>query len=870
YSMTYLGVYHIIALLCLPSNTNANPGFDEIQSFADEEHTRARRSIDNPSFASGQVSGDVIIGGLFSVHSAGGDKFRCGPLNEQVGIHRLEAMLYAIDLVNADHTLLPNISLGADIRDDCENINRGLEQSLNLLQGMLGNNNRNCPARDWIKERGPITAGVVGPSYSSLATQVASLLRLFKVPQISYAATSTELSDTHRFDYFMRTVPPDLFQALAIVDIIRAMNWSAVFAINSRGSYGEGGIQSFQKMARKANVCIVDVAQVDDKMNPVEYTEILERFTKESRTRVVVLFCNTEDIHSILASASRLNLTRYFMWLASDFWGSKNEPLFGVEDVANGAMTIELQTNQRELNKFYDYFKQLRPETNSRNPWFREYWEWHFKCKLENNSLSVFNRSCSDNQSGTHHLHYDGKVMFVVNAVLSFAHALHNLHSDICSGEPGMCYAMRQATRDSLISYLRNVTFNGTTGRIQFDSNGDTSGKYDVLQYRRDGEDDGRYVRVGSWIEGELKLNTSEITEWYVSDSNAIESHCGKPCKPGYIRRMTKAKCCWSCEWCSLGSFVYNNTCIRCKEGYQPDTSYQDCTLLPVKYLDTPWKAVVATAAGVGVVVTMFVIGVFIKFKDTPLIMAAGREVSTLLFTGMIMCYALAFVMVVPPNTTLCGIRRFGTGISFCLLYTSLLVKTNRIARIFSGTKSPSFISPKSQLFITLLIISPVLTITLLEFYFHPPKIKYTHLEKYNLLSCSNKEIAVITKLCYNVLLILLCTYYAFRTRKTPLNFNEAKFIGFCMYTTCVIWIAFLPLYFGAGGGFEGLAVCFSAVFSATTILVFIFAPKVYIVIFKPEKNLKSNSRLRSRTKSLEIAATATMDNDSDDDRKYG
>jgi hypothetical protein len=34
--------------------------------------------------------------------------------------------------------------------------------------------------------------------------------------------------------------------------------------------------------------------------------------------------------------------------------------------------------------------------------------------------------------------------------------------------------------------------------------------------------------------------------------------------------------------------------------------------------------------------------------------------------------------------------------------------------------------------------------------------------------------------------------------RNVPENFNEAKFIGFAMYCTCVIWIAFVPIYFGS------------------------------------------------------------------------
>ena len=55
----------------------------------------------------------------------------------------------------------------------------------------------------------------------------------------------------------------------------------------------------------------------------------------------------------------------------------------------------------------------------------------------------------------------------------------------------------------------------------------------------------------------------------------------------------------------------------------------------------------------------------------------------------------------------------------------------------------------------------------------------------------------------YNMVLITVCTVYAVKTRKVPENFNEAKFIGFTMYTTCIIWLAFIPLYFGTANSHE-------------------------------------------------------------------
>lgn len=65
-------------------------------------------------------------------------------------------------------------------------------------------------------------------------------------------------------------------------------------------------------------------------------------------------------------------------------------------------------------------------------------------------------------------------------------------------------------------------------------------------------------------------------------------------------------------------------------------------------------------------------------------------------------------------------------------------------------------------------------------------------------LVCNTSPMGVLAPLAFDFLLIGLCTLYALKTRNVPENFNEAKFIGFAMYTTCVIWIAFIPIYFGS------------------------------------------------------------------------
>jgi hypothetical protein len=62
---------------------------------------------------------------------------------------------------------------------------------------------------------------------------------MFQIPQVSYASTSTELSDKSRFEYFSRVVPPDNFQAQTMVEIIKEMGWKYVSTVAVEGDYGE-------------------------------------------------------------------------------------------------------------------------------------------------------------------------------------------------------------------------------------------------------------------------------------------------------------------------------------------------------------------------------------------------------------------------------------------------------------------------------------------------------------------------------------------------------------------------------------------------------------------------------------------------------
>lgn len=144
---------------------------------------------------------------------------KCGAVREQYGIQRVEAMMHTLDRINADPNILPNITLGCEIRDSCWHSAVALEQSIEFIRDSLvssdeaeewggggswvagggGGTQMKCsdPSATPMRGKKPIV-GLIGPGSSSVAIQVQNLLQLFNIPQIAYSATSMDLSDKVR------------------------------------------------------------------------------------------------------------------------------------------------------------------------------------------------------------------------------------------------------------------------------------------------------------------------------------------------------------------------------------------------------------------------------------------------------------------------------------------------------------------------------------------------------------------------------------------------------------------------------------------------------------------------------------------------
>uniref|UniRef100_A0A182R0R1 G-protein coupled receptors family 3 profile domain-containing protein n=1 Tax=Anopheles farauti TaxID=69004 RepID=A0A182R0R1_9DIPT len=677
------------------------------------------------------VEGDLILGGLMMVHSRE-DSVTCGPIMPQGGIQALETMLYTLDQINAQG-LVPNVTIGAHILDDCDKDTYGLEMAVDFIKGSISNiddinDYDNCSKGHKKK----IISGVVGAASSVTSIQVANLLRLFKIPQVSFFSTSPELSNKQRFEYFSRTIPSDHYQVKAIVDIVQKLGWSYISIIYEESNYGiKQAFEELDDLLAKHSICIaVKEKLVKDSgvADTIAYDNIVLKLLTKPRAKGVIIFGSDQEVAEVMKAVRRQNVTGVFSWIGSDGWSARNLVSDGNEAEVEGTLSVQPQANP--VIGFEDYFLNLTVINNKRNPWFVEFWENNFHCKYPNSPYTPYNKDYKTTCSTTEklkkgELDFEDQLQFVSDAVMAFGHAFKNMHQELCGGKPGLCDAMNPTKGSELLKYLRKADFNGLSGdQFNFDANGDGPARYNIIHFKQVAPERYKWIKVGEYYQGELRLNMQDI-QFRTKDSMPPESVCSRPCERGQAKKYVEGEgCCWHCFNCTQYQIRSPNDethCVNCPRGTLPDVYHEECQHIPELYLrPESFLAIGAmTFSSFGILITFFVIGVFLKHNDTPIVRASGRELSYVLLSGILLCFGVSYTLVIKPNDIVCGVQRFWSGFSFTVVYGALLTKTNRIARIFNAStksaKRPSFISPHSQLVICGILVSFQLYIILIR-----------------------------------------------------------------------------------------------------------------------------------------------------------
>ncbi|XP_029435551.1 extracellular calcium-sensing receptor-like [Rhinatrema bivittatum] len=777
------------------------------------------------------------------------------------------SLAFAIDEINHGQSFLPNITLGFLIYDSCLALVRTMRGTLWILTGKEGRvPNYHCqnPSR---------LAAIIGDSGSSQSMSMATLLGLYRYPQVSYFASSPLLSDKARFPSFLRTTPSDTVQAQGLAQLVLRFGWTWVGLLSTEDAYGEMGADIVKEELLKFGACIafhetIPVIPSTKKTNHI--TNVVLR----SSSHVIVLFSSDPYMLPIMKELLIRNVTGK-VWVASESWSTS--PSVSTQQLANlMSGSIGFAIYEGKMPGFKKFLLKTHPSTSSSDIFVKQFWELAFNCQWtkpqDNQSLVSENIGATgvpctgaEKLEGYHSLYFSEsnlRVSFnVYNAIYSIAHALRDMHSCVPGKGPftnKTCASIQDFKPWQLLYYIKKVRFVNRMGEeMYFDGSGNPPAVYDIINWHLQPDGLISYENVGKFDSRapkgqEMHINISAI-QWNMQSTEVPSSVCSKSCYPGSRKAAQEGKplCCFDCLPCAEGeisNMIDSTNCWPCPSDQWPNERRSECVPKRIELLS--YQEVLGTILAVVAIfcsiITAATLWIFIKYRDTPIAKANNRELSFLLLGAIMLSFLCSLLFIGDPHPTTCLLRQPAFGVIFVFCVSCVLAKTIMVIIAFNATK------PNSSLRGWLGPRVPIVTVsasTLLQVFICvtwlvlcPPFPEKNMKLKTGTIIFQCNECSAVALWCmlgYMGLLACVSFLVAFLARKLPDSFNEAKWITFSMLMFLSVWLSFIPGYLSTQGKYMIAVEIFAIISSSAGLLICIFFPKCYFILLRPDMNTR-------------------------------
>ncbi|XP_071389766.1 extracellular calcium-sensing receptor-like isoform X1 [Centroberyx affinis] len=758
-------------------------------------------------------------------------------------------MIFAIEEINSSEFLLPNVSIGYRIYDNCGSTLSSMRAAMALMNGEEWTVGKTCSGQSAVH-------AIIGESESSSTIVLSRTTGPFNIPVISHSATCECLSSRKEYPSFFRTIASDLYQSRALAQLVKHFGWSWVGAINSDSDYGNNGMAIFLAAAKEEGVC-VEYTEKFHRTEPEKLMKVVEVIRK-STARVIVGFLAHVEMNNLLEQLSLHNITG-LQFIGVEAWITADSLVTPTSfNVLGGSLGFAVQ--KANISGFADFV-------------IKEFWETAFQCTETNRDNVTVKTPCKENLDLIELKDYNDDVAElryssnIYKAIYAVAHSLQSILK--CSNSQG-CDKTVRVSPWQVVESLKQVNFTIKNGdQVWFDSTGAAVARYEVVNWQRGSDGSVQFKPVGyydaSLPPGRKFVLRTEAIMWPGGKTELPVSVCSESCPPGTRKVLQKGKpvCCYDCIPCAEGEIsntTDSNGCTKCPEEYWSSQNRDTCILKNVEFLSFAevMGQVLVFFSLFGVLLTSLVATLFLVNKDTPLVRANNSELSFLLLFSLTLCFLCSLTFIGPPSEWSCMLRHTAFGITFVLCISCVLGKTIVVLMAFKATLPDSnvmkWFGPAQQRLSVLAFTLIQVLICILWLTINPP-FPFKNMEHYKekiILECAlGSPIGFWAVLGYIGLLAMLCFILAFLARKLPDNFNEAKFITFSMLIFCAVWITFIPAYVSSPGKFTVAVEIFAILASSYGLLFCIFAPKCFIIVLKPELNTRKHLMGKTQSRSL-------------------
>ncbi|XP_018416473.1 PREDICTED: vomeronasal type-2 receptor 1-like [Nanorana parkeri] len=823
-------------------------------------------------------AGDILIGVVLPLHldaSVQISSFTERPPRITCSVFHFEsyqqfqAMTFAMEEINQHSSILPNVTLGFQAYDSCDTLHLDLGSSLQVLSGtgMAIPNYRCLPDI-------PLAA-IIGPAISTHSILLAHILGLYKYNQISHFSTSYLLGDRRKFPSFFRTVPSDAFQSLGLAKLVLHFGWTWVGLLAADSDYGQQGIQLVRQELLKAGACVAfteNIIMNDQDRNAQHIVKVI----RASTVKVIVAFSTDIELFAILEEMLRQNVTD-ITFVASEAWSTTS--IHSIEKYSKLlAGTIGLAFYSGNIPGLKTFLHAIHPSMSLGRDWIQTFWEEALDCKFNTNRnatdiLDSAFRECTGAESleNIHNSFTDVSNLRTTYNVYTAVHVVAKALEDLknCNLQKGTlslnrCANIYHFKPWQLLHYLKKARVSLSNGNeFYFDDNGEPPAIYDIVNWQLSPEGAMRQVKIGSYAAAPVQVLTinSSLLFWASKDNQVPLSICSESCPPGFWKaaRQGEPICCFECVPCPLGE-IANKTnsidCSRCPWDQWPNSQKSKCLPKNKEYLsyDDPLGTSLMVISAISSLVPNVISKLFIKHKASPVVKANNYHLSILLLVSLTFCFLTSLAFIGYPQPEKCLLRQATFGMVFAICISCVLAKTIMVVLVFMATKPgcsfKKWTTPRVSYMIILIgfLLQFILCITWLSLV--PPFPQYsTHIQSVVIIVECNEgsPIAFWAMLGYLFLLATISFIVAFLARRLPDSFNEAQFITFSMLAFLSVWVSYIPASLSAQGKYTVTMEIFAILASSWAMLICMFLPKCFIILFRPNLNSKEYIMRKNR-----------------------
>ncbi|XP_053120250.1 vomeronasal type-2 receptor 26-like [Hemicordylus capensis] len=772
------------------------------------------------------------------------------------------AFIFAIQEINRNDHLLPNITLGFEIYDNAFNPLRVIWNTLQFLFTGQGNPlNYNCDRKQQL-------VLAIGGLTSPNSMPMASVFNTYKIPQLSYGSFDPVLSDQTRFPFFFRMVPSEDLQYIGIIFLLKHFKWNWIGLLTSDDDSGETFLQNMRPRLLQSNICIALAQSIPKLTSHTSNThtekmlvEIANAVWKEAKLNVFLVYGDShsmEGLRIILESYEfHLKLPLERVWLITAQWDCTTLSSWDkfTAKSFNGSLSFTLHT--KVVPGFQDFLENINPY-QSMIYFIHQFWCFAFFCSLPKHGLYVPNQ---DNCTGEEKLGslpesvlemgMSGQSYNIYNAVYAVAHALHTMYSSKTKQKEMEKLGGKSLLLRPLHAFLSNIHFNNSAGEeIFFDEEGSLPTGYDIINLVTFPNDTFQKVQTGRMDplarEGKRFTMNASATVW---NQKFKEELAFANEYPGFFESSNN-----KLQWPMFPLEKAGardpdaDQCKMCPEDQCPNEKQDQCIPKRITYLSygEPLGAVLISFALLFSLITFAVIGIFVLLRKTPIVKANNWSITCTLLSSLLLCFLCCFLFIVWPRKVTCLLRQTVFGITFTVALSSVLAKTITVVLAFLATKPGNRMRRwiGKRLAVSVIILCSLIQIGICAVWLAntPPFPEFDMHSQISeiIVQCnegSNTMFYIV--LGYMGFLAIISFTVAFLARKLPDSFNEAKLITFSMLVFCSVWITFVPSYLSTKGKYMVAVEVFSIMASGGGLLSCIFLPKCYIMILRPDLNTR-------------------------------